>query len=120
VIDFYHEIARLRESGETVALATVLSVKGSAPRGPGARMAVLADGRILGTVGGGSPEAEVCEAAREVLREGLPRIVHLDLSADGAAATGAICGGTMEVFVELVRPSRAEALREYETPPNGV
>ena len=104
MIDFYRELARLRNTGETVALATVLSIKGSAPRGPGARMAVLSNGRILGTVGGGSPEAEVCEAAREVLREGRARVVHLDLTADVAAATGAICGGTMEVFVEPLRP----------------
>ncbi len=105
MIDFYREVARLRDDGEPIALATVLSVKGSAPRGPGAKMAVLSNGRILGTVGGGSPEAEVCEAARAVLRGGRARIVHLDLTADVAAATGAICGGTMEVFVEPLRPA---------------
>lgn len=107
MIDFYREVARLRDAGEPIALATVLSVKGSAPRGAGAKMAVLSNGRILGTVGGGSPEAEVCEAARAVLREGRARIVHLDLTADVAAATGAICGGTMEVFVEPLRPLQA-------------
>ncbi len=108
MIELYRQVSRLRAGGQTLALATVISVKGSAPRGPGARMAVLPDGRIIGTVGGGSPEAEVCQAAREVVRTGRPRTVHLDLTADAAAASGAICGGTMEVFVEPIHPPGGE------------
>ncbi len=100
MIDFRREVARLRAIGEALALANVLSVKRSAPRGLGARVADFSDGRILGTVGGGSPEAEVREAARAVLREGRARIVHHDLTVDIAAATGAIGWGTIEVSVE--------------------
>ncbi len=107
-IELFRQIGRLRAGGETLALATVISVQGSARRGPGARMAVLADGRIVGTVGGGSPEAEVCQAARDVLRTDRARTVRLSLTADAAAESGALCGGTMEVFVEPVRPSGGE------------
>ena len=119
-LDLYRLISRLRAGGETLALATVISVRGSAPRGPGARMAVLADGRILGTVGGGSPEAEVCQAAREVLRTGRPRTVRLNLTADAAAASGAMCGGTMEVFVEPARPLASEVTGQLEAGRGGA
>lgn len=102
MLDLYREIARRRAGREIVALATVIKVKGSTPREPGAKMVVTADGRIFGTIGGGCGEAEVQQAALDVIGTRRPRLVHVDLTADTESITGAICGGTMEVFVEPV------------------
>ncbi|MBI2864817.1 MAG: XdhC family protein [Chloroflexi bacterium] len=102
MLDLYREIARRRAAGETVALATVIKVRGSTPREPGAKMVVTADGRIFGTIGGGCGEGEVRQAALEVISSRQPRMVHVDLTADTESVTGAICGGTMEVLVEPV------------------
>lgn len=102
MLDVCRTIARLRDEGQPAALATVVAKKGSAPREPGAKMVVTADGRIFGTVGGGCPEAEVQRAAMDVILAGAPRLVRVDLTADTAVDEGAICGGTMDVFIEMV------------------
>ncbi len=102
MLDIYREVARRRANGEIVALATVIKVRGSTPREPGAKMVVATDGRIFGTIGGGCGEAEVQRAALEVISSRQPRMVHVDLTADTESVTGAICGGTMEVFVEPI------------------
>ncbi len=104
MLDLFREISRRRAAGDTVALATVVDVKGSTPRLPGARMIVKSDGSILGTVGGGCGENEVWLAALEVLRTGVSQMVHVDLTADATAREDAVCGGTMEVFVEALGP----------------
>lgn len=103
--EFYQEIARRLAQGESVALATVVRTRGSAPRGPGARMLIAEDGSTRGTVGGGCGEAEVLHAAQEVLRSGVPRLLCVDLTADFAADYD-VCGGVMDVFVEAFRPTR--------------
>ncbi len=105
MIDTYREIAKHTARGETVALATVIRVKGSTPREPGAKMVVTADGRIFGTVGGGCGEAEVWRAALDVIETRRPRVVLVDLTEDIDSDRGAICGGTMDVFVEAVGPA---------------
>jgi xanthine/CO dehydrogenase XdhC/CoxF family maturation factor len=90
-------------AGRTVALATVVRVRGSVPRKAGARMVVAPDGRILaGTVGGGCGEGEVLDAARETLRDGVLRTVQVDLTQDLLSLSPAVCGGIMEVMVERV------------------
>ena len=104
MIDIYREMARLIGEGQTVALATVIRVRGSTPREPGAKMVVTPDGSIIGTVGGGCGEAEVWQAALEVIRTGRPRVVRVDLTEDISSERGAICGGIMDVFVEPVGP----------------
>lgn len=88
---------------EPAAIATVVRVRGSAPRQAGARMLVLAGGRIFGSVGGGCGEAEVRLAAVDVIRSGQPRMVSLNLTRDLAEDEGMICGGLMDVFVEPLR-----------------
>ncbi len=104
--DIYRTIARLISDGQTVALATVIETRGSAPRGPGAKMVVTADGRTFGTVGGGWPESEVQRAAIDALHAGIPRVCRVEMTGCTAASEGAICGGTMEVFIEPLRPER--------------
>ncbi len=88
------------EAGEHVALATVIGVDGSAPRGAGARMLVWPDGRTLGTVGGGNFELQVTRAALDALREGRPRRFAVHLTRD----LGMCCGGAMEVYIEPMVP----------------
>ena len=95
--------------GERVALATVVATRGSVPRRAGSKMAIAESGRVVGTVGGGCGEAAVVEAAVETLRDGEARNVFVDLTEDileGGAVTEspAVCGGTMDVFVELIPP----------------
>ncbi len=93
-------IAQAGRAGERVALATIIATRGSSPRGPGSRLLLWPDGRLIGTVGGGCGEAEVIRTARDVLDDGVPRLVEVDLTADAAADEGMVCGGIMEVFVE--------------------
>lgn len=95
--------------GERVAMATVIGTRGSAPRRAGSKMGVSESGRIVGTVGGGCGEAEVVRAAVETLRDGQRRRVLVDLTedlfdGDRVTESPAVCGGTMDVFIELVDP----------------
>ncbi len=86
------------------ALATVVERRGSAPRGPGARMLVWPDGRTLGTVGGGQVEHEVTQTALRCLRAGetSPCLYRAMLDADVAALDGMACGGEVAVLIELI------------------
>jgi len=87
---------------ERVVLATIIEVKGSTPRKPGAQMLFYADGRTIGTIGGGCAEAEVRRAALSVLDQGNTKIFTVDLTNDVAAEDGMVCGGVMKVFLARV------------------
>ena len=100
--DLYQAIAEKVRRGRTVALATIVSTKGSVPRGVGAKMLVDPGEELVGTVGGGCGEGEVIEAAHEVIRTGEPRMVRVDLTEDLLSLSPAVCGGTMEIFVEAI------------------
>ncbi|WP_439679363.1 XdhC family protein [Embleya sp. MST-111070] len=93
-------------TGRTFALATVVSTLRSAPRDAGAVMAVSADGVALGSVSGGCVEGAVYELALEVVEDGRPRTAAYGISDDDALMVGLTCGGTLEVYVEPVDPSR--------------
>ena len=86
--------------GERAALCTILSSAGSAPRGPGARMAVLADGGTAGTIGGGAAERLAREEALAALRAGAPRVHTFRLYPNGAEDIGMVCGGTITVALQ--------------------
>ena len=92
----YEEIVRLKRAGEAAVLATVVAAAGSSPRKAGTKMLVLADGSIIGTIGGGRIEAEAIEAAMAAMRDSQPR--HLSFSLD--EKNGFACGGSMSVFLE--------------------
>ena len=91
-----------REAGRRCALATIVGTKGSTPRKVGARMIVDPEVGLVGTVGGGCGEAEVIEAAKEVLKTGVPRRVRVDLTDDFVSWSPAVCGGIMDSFLEAV------------------
>ena len=90
--------------GRSCALATVVGTRGSTPRKVGARLLVDPLRGLTGTVGGGCGEAEVIEVARRVLETGRPERLTVDLTEDFTTWSPAVCGGTMDVFVEAVRP----------------
>ncbi len=100
--DIYAEIARLRAAGQNAALATIIQVRGSIPSFETAKFLVREDGSTLGTIGGGCVEAEVWQAAREVMREEKSRRLVFHLNQDAKEENGLICGGTLEIFVEPV------------------
>lgn len=92
------------EPGMKRALATIISRRGSAPRGVGTKMLVLEDGRIIGTIGGGCMESEVQHLCLRMLHEEHAggRIFTVDMSASQAEEEGLVCGGTIRVFLEVV------------------
>jgi xanthine dehydrogenase accessory factor len=93
------------QRGEEVALVTITSSTGSTPQRVGAKMLVYADGRTVGTIGGGCYENEAFWKAREAIKERKPVTMKFELNDDFAQETGLVCGGQMEVFVEPVEPS---------------
>lgn len=101
------------DDGIPFALATVTGVEGSAPRQPGAALAVAEDGRVVGSVSGGCVEGAVYEAAAEALRDGVTRSHTYGISDDDAFEAGLTCGGVLSVLVAPYtgQPGRA-ALRD--------
>jgi xanthine dehydrogenase accessory factor len=91
--------------GERAALVTVVATEGSTPQKAGARMLVHADGRIVGTIGGGCLEAEMTWRAREAIEGQRPRLVSYDLTPEQAGEDGLVCGGRMQVFIEPIEAS---------------
>jgi xanthine dehydrogenase accessory factor len=103
-MDVYDEIVRLRGLGQKCAVATIVQVNGSIPSYESAKMLVREDGSMLGTIGGGCVEAEVWNAAREVIDTEKPRHLTFSLGQDAAYDNGLICGGQLNIFVEPVTP----------------
>jgi xanthine dehydrogenase accessory factor len=103
-MDLYEEIVRLRKDGRRGAVATIVNVRGSIPSFKTAKMLVRDDGSIAGTIGGGCVEAEVWQAAREVMESERPRTLTFNLNQDPKYDTGLVCGGTLEIFVEPILP----------------
>ncbi len=89
-------------AGDAAALVTVVATEGSTPQKAGARMLVYADGRAVGTIGGGCLEAEMNRQARAAIAARGPRLVPYDLTPDQAADDGLVCGGRMQVFIEPI------------------
>ncbi|HZM11142.1 MAG TPA: XdhC/CoxI family protein [Candidatus Limnocylindrales bacterium] len=103
-MDIYEQIVQLRRDGRRGAVATITNVRGSIPSFQTAKMLVRDDGSIVGTIGGGCVEAEVWQAAREVMEEEKPRSLTFNLNNNPKYDTGLVCGGTLDVFIEPVLP----------------
>src|SRR5579863_249207 len=104
LMDIYEQIVQLRREGRRGAVATIVNVRGSIPSFKTAKMLVRDDGSIVGTIGGGCVEADVWQAARDVMESEKPRTLKFDLNQDPKYDTGLVCGGTLEVFIEPVLP----------------
>lgn len=102
--DVYEELVHLRRSGQKAALATIVEVAGSIPSFQSAKLLVREDGSMVGTIGGGCTEAEVWNAAREVIETEKPRMLNFNLGQDAAYDNGLICGGQLNVYVEPILP----------------
>lgn len=103
-MDIYEEIVKLRQEGRRGAVATIVNVRGSIPSFETAKMLVRDDGSIVGTIGGGCVEAEVWQAAREVMESEKPRSLTFNLNENPKYDTGLVCGGTLDIFIEPVLP----------------
>ena len=98
--DVVGDVRNWTARGDRVAIATVVGVKRSAPRPPGAKMAINDRGEVSGAVSGGCVEGAVVEAAGEVLRLREPRLLHFGIADSEAWDVGLPCGGEIDVFVE--------------------
>ena len=103
-MDIYEEVVRLRQKGEKCALATIVQVNGSIPSYQSAKLLVREDGSMAGTIGGGCVEADVWNAAREVIETEKPKHLQFSLGQDAAYENGLICGGQLNVYIEPVTP----------------
>ncbi len=96
-MDLYEQIARLDSEGRSFVLATVIESAGSTPQKPGAKMVVLPDATVIGTIGGGAIELQIMEAAKALFgAQESTRILETHLTHD----LGMCCGGRMKVFLE--------------------
>jgi len=86
---------------EAKAIVTVISTKGSTPRKAGAKMLVWPDGRTMGSIGGGCSEGAVIRTALDVIRDGGYKLQTVDMTGDIAEDEGMVCGGIMQVLIEV-------------------
>ncbi|MEV1022049.1 XdhC/CoxI family protein [Streptomyces sp. NPDC050264] len=107
MLDLAAELSEWAAQGREFAVATVVSVSGSAPRPPGAALAVDAAGEVIGSVSGGCVEGAVYELCVDALRDGEVRREQFGYSDDDAFAVGLTCGGAVEVHVVPVRSGSA-------------
>jgi xanthine dehydrogenase accessory factor len=98
--EIVNEVERWRQSGEKVAVATVVATRMSAPRPVGAKFAVSERGAICGSVSGGCVESDVVEQSKDVLESGVPKLLTYGISDDEALGVGLPCGGEIDVFIE--------------------
>ncbi len=101
--DVLMRLLDLEQSGGQAVLATIISVRGSTPRKTGSQIIIERDGSITGTIGGGCAEGEVRREALICFDRSQPlEMVNFSLTADAAADEGMACGGTMDVYLELI------------------
>ena len=101
--NIYSAILQAQSSGQSAALCTVIKSSGSVPRHSTSKMLVFADGKFVGTVGGGGMEQRTIEEAQAVARSGQSKIVEYNL-VDPKQGDPGVCGGTVEIFIEPINP----------------
>lgn len=103
--EVFRAVVSALDQGQDAALVTIVKTNGSTPQRVGAKMLVYADGRTVGTIGGGCCESDATLKAREALRSRRPQLARYELSDDLAEESGLICGGQMEVYIEPLEPA---------------
>ncbi len=115
--EVYEQIVKAESEERKLAVASIVATSGSTPQRTGAKLLVFDDGRMLGTVGGGCVEADVWAEARQALSEGHSRLCFFTLRDNPDAPPdeeGMVCGGEMEVFIEVWQNRRAVPLTAQE------
>ncbi len=110
--DIIEQLDEWGAAGRGAATATVVGVKRSAPRPPGAKMAVADDGSVVGAVSGGCVEGAVVQVAEEVLRGGEPRLLSFGIADDEAWDVGLPCGGEIDIWVDRMDDATAAAFAD--------
>jgi xanthine dehydrogenase accessory factor len=110
--DLYDQIIELSQSGLKCALCTLVSTRGSTPQTAGAKLLVFPDGKTAGTIGGGCVEAEVRRRALQALDSGVPQLMDFVLDHDFGWDDGLICGGRMDVFVDVLNRQNTDVFPE--------
>jgi xanthine dehydrogenase accessory factor len=120
----YKEIRMLLQKGESAVLATIVRQAGPSPRGLGTKFLIREDGSFVGTIGGGLLEAQTLQASAKVFESGLPLLLRFSMTGTDVAKTDMLCGGTVEIFLEPISPSRIGTLEFFralvETANRGV
>ena len=98
--EILQDLDRWQEQGEDLALATLVSVRRSAPRAPGARMLITREGKMAGSISGGCVEGDIVERALQVLAEGEPYLAEYGISDEQGFDVGLSCGGEIEVLIQ--------------------
>ncbi len=102
--DIFENIVSLRSRGIRAVLATIIARNGATPRKPAAKMLIDETGGRIGTIGGGSAEAQVILEVPDIIRSGNPKILKFDLSGKSPEENALFCGGVMEVYLEPIIP----------------
>jgi xanthine dehydrogenase accessory factor len=103
--EVFSAVTEALQRGEPAALVTIVRTQGSTPQRVGAKMLVFADGRTIGTIGGGCYENDAFWKARQAIETGQPVVARYELSDDFVEESGLICGGQMEVYIEPLEPA---------------
>ncbi|MEK6754338.1 MAG: XdhC/CoxI family protein [Chloroflexota bacterium] len=117
--DILSDVERWQREGESIALATVVQTWGSSPRKVGSQMALTVNGKITGSVSGGCVENAVFEAGVESLKTKRPQLLHFGVADETAWEVGLACGGSIDIFVNLLDSNFFQALHSIikeETP----
>jgi xanthine dehydrogenase accessory factor len=113
--DLFLTCANILGNGEDVVMITIIDQEGSAPRTAGSKMLVRRDGTIFGTIGGGMFEAKAMQIAQDVFQSGQSMIREFQFSGGEASGMDMICGGSAEIFVDLLRSSCPENVTTCRT-----
>lgn len=97
-----NSIYESKQQGDDLALITIVATRGSTPRKTGSKMLMFRNGRTIGTIGGGCGEAEVKRQVLIAFDEQRPQLYTINMQNDVAADEGMVCGGIMEVFIQLL------------------
>ncbi|MEV5987996.1 XdhC/CoxI family protein [Streptomyces sp. NPDC052051] len=109
MLDIAAELHRWAEEGRAFAVATVVAVGGSAPRGPGAALAVDSDGTVIGSVSGGCVEGAVYDLCVQALEDGETVLERFGYSDEDAFAVGLTCGGVIDILITPVGVNTPDA-----------
>ena len=102
--DVVEDVDRWIHEGADVAIATVVGTRRSAPRPPGAKMAINSRGEVSGMVSGGCVEGAVIEVADKVINGDEPQLLTFGIADEEAWDVGLPCGGEIDVWVERFKP----------------